>query len=148
MGTEWTVTRVLNRLSVMESFVKNLNAYFEKPRQPTEADPSSVWTEQSLGDAIGVSRMTINRWRKGKKYFPNVRQLYDLAAAFHVAVLELLGEDAVAVNHEESEVLRLARMHGLDRAAQILYAAIPPPNMDPQAVRVEHRERRGRNAAN
>ncbi|MCW0953225.1 helix-turn-helix domain-containing protein [Weissella ceti] len=50
----------------------------------------SDWSQQYVGDAIGVSKMTISRWENGVE-FPNKERQKQLADLFNVSVRDLMG---------------------------------------------------------
>ncbi|MCD8144675.1 MAG: helix-turn-helix domain-containing protein [Oscillospiraceae bacterium] len=47
------------------------------------------WTQQQLGDKIGVTNKTISRWENGN-YMPDIEMLQILSQVFNVSINELL----------------------------------------------------------
>ena len=54
-----------------------------------ELRKSNNWTQQQLGDKIGVTNKTISRWENGN-YMPDIEMLQILSQLFNVSINELL----------------------------------------------------------
>lgn len=143
-STKWTLSGSADTLSVMYKFIEKLNYYFGQPRTPTKENPSPKWTEVSLGKEVGVSRPKIHRWLIGKNE-PNVSELYALARAFGVAVIDLLGESSLMTHQGDTDIatlLGIAEIVGLPESIDHLNSQVPA------ALRRKEEAKRARNAAN
>ena len=53
------------------------------------------WTQEQLGEKLGVTNKTISRWETGK-YMPDIDKLPELSALFGISINELLAGEQLA----------------------------------------------------
>lgn len=53
------------------------------------------WTQEQLGEKLGVTNKTISRWEMGK-YMPDIDKLPELSALFGISINELLAGEQLA----------------------------------------------------
>ena len=54
---------------------------------------SRGWSQEDLGDRLGVSRQTVSKWETGQTT-PELEKLVELAAVFDRSIDELVGREA------------------------------------------------------
>ena len=77
------------------------------------------WSQEELGDQIGVTRQTVSKWEMGQST-PELEKLMELARLFDMSIDRLVGMERGEVKGDPWETPRPARFNG------VLYEYISP----------------------